>query len=110
MYCLVCMLACVWLFSATGFVVDGAAVAEHVLDLGCSFLVRLSAAQLFGLSLGMLQPDDSEKQDQEHVSTSVASLKYHCPEDALYLFIANLINRRKEECSFYVKARLNLNR
>lgn len=48
---------------------------------------------------------DSENQDQEHVSTSVASLKNHYPEDALYLFIANVINRRKEECSFYVKSK-----
>lgn len=53
---------------------------------------------------------DSENQDQKHVSTSAASLKDHYPEDALYLFIAIVINRRKEECSFYVRATLNLNR
>lgn len=36
-YFLVCV--CAWLFSAMGFVVDGAAVAGCVLNSGCSFSV-----------------------------------------------------------------------
>lgn len=75
-----------WDCSLPRCVVDGAAVAEYVLELGYSFLVGLPAAQLFGLSLGTWQPEVeqlmqcfyvflscSESQDQEHVFTSGVS-------------------------------------